>query len=95
MTSAESAGQVIHASTWVSFSLGAVRSTISLPTGTIIAPPTPCRMRARIKCGSVPQRPQSTEASVKTAIAVEKTVRAPKRSATQPLMGIKTASVSI
>jgi hypothetical protein len=78
----------------VSFSLGVVRSTIRRPTGTIIAPPMPCRMRMRVNWVSVRETPQSTEATVNVAMAAAKTVRAPKRSATQPLIGIKTARVS-
>ena len=38
---------------------------------------------------------QSSEPAVKTPIAVQKTVRAPKRSATQPEAGMNTASVSM
>ena len=41
------------------------------------------------------EAPHRIEPSVKTTIAVQKTVRAPKRSATQPEAGMNTASVSM
>jgi len=63
------------------------------PTGTIIAPPKPCTARAMIKPSSVSVKAQAKEASVKTAIASRNTCRAPKRSAIQPLIGIKTAKL--
>jgi hypothetical protein len=40
-------------------------------------------------------RPQRIEPRVKTPIAARKTVRAPKRSATQPLMGMKIPRLNI
>jgi hypothetical protein len=44
---------------------------------------------------SVVDMPQSTEVKVKMPMAVAKTEREPKRSATQPLMGMNSASVSM
>ncbi len=41
------------------------------------------------------EAPQRIEPMVKTTIALQNTVRAPKRSATQPEAGMKTASVSM
>ena len=67
---------------------------MSRPTGTIMAPPSPCRMRIRVNCVSVWAMLQKSDARVKMPMAAAKTVREPKRSATQPLMGMKTASVS-
>jgi hypothetical protein len=65
------------------------------PTGTIMAPPMPCRTRAAVKEISPWDKPQSTDASVKITNALPNTVRDPKRSAIQPLMGMNTASVSM
>ena len=39
--------------------------------------------------------PQSTEPRVNKPMALEKTRRVPKRSAIQPLMGMKTARLSV
>src|SRR5882724_11814963 len=74
--------------------LATVFRTIRRPTGTIIAPPKPCKIRAAINCGSDCDSPQRTEPIVKITIAARKTVRAPNRSAIQPLTGMKTARLS-
>jgi hypothetical protein len=74
--------------------LAIVFSTIRRPTGTIIAPPKPCRIRAATNSGSEFENPQNTEPIVKMMIAARKTVRAPNRSAIQPLIGMKTARLS-
>ena len=74
--------------------LAVVRSTISRPTGTIIAPPMPWNTRATVSTPSVGATAQPMEASVNRAIASEKTARAPNRSVSQPLAGISTATVS-
>ena len=71
---------------------GVARTSTSRPTGVIIAPPMPCRKRATTKAGSDPDIAQATEPSMKTPMAVRKTFLAPKRSAIQPLTGMKTAS---
>ena len=71
-----------------------LRSTTSRPTGTIMAPPMPCRMRAAVKLHRLSLAAHRAEARVKTTIAAAKTERAPNRSATQPLAGMNTASVS-
>ncbi len=68
-------------------------STTNLPTGTIIAPPTPCSTRVAVSIGRSTATAQPTEASVKTATADRNTRRAPNRSASHPLTGISTASV--
>ena len=78
---------------WVRRSLGVVRRTMRRPTGTIMAPPMPWRMRVRVNCVRLWAAAQRSEAKVKVAMAAAKMVRAPKRSATQPLMGMKTARV--
>ncbi len=72
-----------------------VRSSTRRPTGTIIAPPRPWNTRAAIRVESEDEAPHRIEPSVKTTIALQNTVRAPKRSATQPEAGMNTASVSM
>jgi hypothetical protein len=74
--------------------LGTVRSSTRRPTGTIIAPPMPCTMRARTSIHNDCAKPQAIEPKVKTMIAPVNTRRAPKRSAVQPLIGMKTARLS-
>ena len=74
--------------------LATVLRTMIRPTGTIIAPPKPCAIRAATNWGSECEQPHSTEPIVKMTIAVRKTVRAPNRSAIQPLIGMKTARLS-
>ena len=74
--------------------LAVVRSTTSRPTGTIIAPPTPCRTRVATSVGRSTAAAQPSEARVKMAMAIMKIRRAPNRSASQPLIGMNTARVS-
>ena len=88
-----SAGQVSVAMAVMSRCFGVVRRTASRPTGTISAPPTPCKIRIATKLWALVARPQNTEETVKMASARLKMVRAPKRSAIQPLAGMSTASV--
>ena len=73
---------------------GAVRSSTSRPTGTIMAPPMPCSIRAPTRKPSVSARPHSIEPMVNTAMAARNTVRVPYRSAIQPLAGMNTARLS-
>ncbi len=70
------------------------RSSTSRPTGTIMAPPTPCRMRAATSSHSPSDRPHRMDPSVNSAMAARNTVRVPKRSATLPLAGMNTARLS-
>ncbi len=86
-----SAGVVSQAIRSTISCFGALRSTTSRPTGVIIAPPSPCRTRASTNPSSELDSPQAIEPAVKTAMALANTVRAPKRSAAQPLTGMKTA----
>jgi hypothetical protein len=79
----------------ISSDLAKVRKSVSLPTGTIIAPPAPCKTRQATRRWMLWHRPQSNELNVKRPIAEEKTSRVPKRSAIQPLMGMKTARLSV
>jgi hypothetical protein len=72
----------------------AVRSSNSRPTGTIIAPPMPCKTRAATSSANPFDKPHSTDPTVKTMIAARKTVRVPYRSATHPLAGMNTVRLS-
>src|ERR1700716_298492 len=51
-------------------------------------------MRAITKSVTEPDSAQPIEPTMKTAMAIENTIRAPKRSAVQPLAGMNTASDS-
>ncbi len=64
---------------------------INRPTGTIIAPPMPCTNRASTNPSRLRAVVHVTEPRRKITIAAAKTFRAPKRSATQPLGGMKIA----
>ncbi len=70
------------------------RSTTSRPTGVISAPPMPCNTRNAVNATSPRDSPHRSEATVNTPIAATNVARAPTRSATHPLTGINTASVS-
>jgi hypothetical protein len=54
----------------------------------------PCSTRVVVSIGRFIANAQPTDATVKIATAVMKTRRGPNRSASQPLIGISTASVS-
>ncbi len=94
ITGAARAGQVRIAMARMRSGFGVARSTASRPTGTISAPPAPWTMRASVKETRPVDRPQATDARVKTATAVQNTRRAPKRSAAQPLAGSRSARVN-
>ena len=85
------AGAVRNDMARINSPLGTVRSMTRRPTGTIMAPPTPCSSRATIKAPSDCAAPHMSELAVNTAMAAANTDRAPKRSATQPLTGMNTA----
>ena len=78
----------------MSSSLRTPRSSSSRPTGTIMAPPMPCTIRAATSAPKLSAAPQAAEAALKTTIAIRKTRLAPKRSATQPEAGMKTVSAT-
>ena len=78
-----------------SSNLGKVRTRVSRPTGTIIAPPQPCRIRQAISKWMSLESPQRNEPSVKMPMADANTRRVPKRSAIQPLIGMNTARLSV
>ena len=93
-TGPSSAGTVSQAMAATSSDFAAVRSSSSRPTGTIIAPPSPCSTRAATSSTSPLDRPHRIEPTVNTTIAHWNTVRVPYRSATQPLAGINTVRLS-
>lgn len=88
------AGTVTHAIALTSALLSTERSSTRRPTGVIIAPPMPCRMRANTKSVTEVESAQPTEPTMNTPTAIANTMRAPKRSAVQPLAGMNTASDS-
>ena len=71
-----------------------LRTRIRRPTGVIIAPPMPWTIRASTNSSSERESAQPIEPSTNTPMAMRKTLRAPKRSAIQPLAGMKMASAS-
>ncbi len=91
-TGPTSAGTVTQAMALTNSRLGMLRTRIRRPTGVIMAPPMPCTMRAMTKPVSELDSAQPIEPMTNTAIAARNTVRAPKRSADQPLAGMKIAS---
>ncbi len=93
-TGPTSAGTVSQDIAATSSDFATERSSTSRPTGTIIAPPTPCRMRAATRKARSSARPHRIEPTVNTAIAARNTVRVPNRSAIQPLAGMNTARLS-
>jgi len=94
MTGPISAGVVTQAMAPTSSRLEMVRTNTMRPTGVIMAPPMPCRMRAMTKSVSELDSAQPIEPIMKTAMATRNTVEAPKRSAVQPDAGMNTASES-
>src|ERR1700721_3801920 len=94
ITGPTSAGTVTQAIACTSALLSIVRSSTSRPTGVIMAPPMPCRMRAITKSVTEEDSAQPIDPAMNTAMAIENTMRGPKRSAVQPLAGMKTASAS-
>ena len=94
ITGATSAGQTMNAIVRRSSLFGVSASTTRRPTGTIIAPPTPCRTRITTSSARLVLSAQPSDASVKSTIAVRKIRRAPNRIVSQPLTGIRTASVT-
>jgi len=59
--------------------LAKLRTRVSRPTGTIIAPPQPCRMRQATSRWMLLEMPQSSDPTVKMPMAEAKTRRVPKR----------------
>ncbi len=79
----------------MSSDLANVRTRVNRPTGTIMAPPQPWRMRQATSPWMLVDMPQRNDPRVKRPIAEANTLRVPKRSAIQPLMGIKTARLKV
>ena len=79
----------------MSSDLAKVRTMVSLPTGSIMAPPQPCSTRQATSTWMLLESPQRNEPSVKMPIADANTRRVPKRLAIQPLMGMNTARLSV
>ena len=94
VTGPSKAGIVSHAMAESSSSLRTPRNSKSRPTGNIMAPPAPCRMRKPIRSSKPRACPESAEAATKTIIASMKTRLAPKRSAIQLENGMKTVSAT-
>ena len=63
-------------------------------TTTTAATPAPCRLLATVKSVRLSQSPHRTDEMVKIAMAAAKSGRAPNRSATQPLAGMRIATAS-
>ena len=74
--------------------LGTLRSNTSRPTGSIMAPATPCSIRAPTSSKRFCDTPQRSELDAKPMMARRNTFLAPNRSATQAEMGRKTAADS-
>jgi hypothetical protein len=94
ITGPTSAGTVTQAIALTSALLSIERSSTSRPTGVIIAPPRPCTMRAITKWVTEEDSAQPTDPIMKTPTAIANTMRAPNRSAVQPLIGMNTARLS-
>ena len=75
--------------------LGNVRTRAIRPTGTMSAPPHPCTTRLATSIGMFNAIPHRSEPAVNNPMAVKKTRRVPNRSAIQPLIGMKTARLSM
>ena len=69
-----------------------LRTMMRRPTGVIMAPPMPWTMRANTNSSSVCDAAQPIEPRTKTPMAMRNTLRAPNRSAVQPLAGMQMAS---
>ena len=89
-----SAGIVTQAMASTRLRLSIERTSTNRPTGVIMAPPIPWTMRATTKPESECAKAHPIEPMTKVRIAARNTVRAPNRSAVQPLAGMNTASES-
>src|SRR3954454_4694605 len=84
ITGPTSAGTVTQAMALTSALLSMERSKTRRPTDVTMAPPAPCRMREITKWVTDDDSAQPIEPAMNTAMAIENTARAPKRSAVQP-----------
>ena len=71
------------------------RSSMRRPTGVVMAPPNPCKARAASRLSRFCDAPQSAEPSMNRPSAPQNRRLAPIRSASQPLIGMKTARLSV
>jgi len=74
---------------------GSARTSVSRPTGTIIAPPQPCRTRHATNRWMLRLKPHSSEPSANRPMAPANTRRVPNRFAIQPLTGMNTARLRV
>ena len=74
MTGPSNAGMVSQDMAATRSALPTRRSSRSRPTGTIMAPPMPCTMRAATSVTRLWEMPQRIEAKVKTMMAARNTV---------------------
>jgi hypothetical protein len=79
----------------ISSDLAKVRTMVSRPTGTIMAPPQPCSTRHATSKWMLLDMPQKNDPKVNSPIADPNTRRVPNRSAIQPLIGMKTARLKV
>ena len=94
VTGPSSAGMVSQAMAESMSFFATPRSSSNRPTGTIMAPPSPCSTRKATSSPSPCARPHSSDEQTKTTIASMKTRFAPKRSAIQAEKGMKTVSAT-
>ena len=89
-----SAGTATKLMARTSCDFGKARTSVSRPTGTIIAPPHPCRMRKATSQWMLRASPHSSDPRANSPMAPANTRRVPKRLAIQPLTGMNTARLS-
>ena len=92
-TGASRAGQVRYAVASSRSFFAVARSTTRRPTGTIMAPPIPCRMRAPTSIARLLLIAQSG-GHRNVTMAISRIRRPPKRSVSQPLTGMPMAIVT-
>ena len=86
------AGTVSQAMADTSSLRGVARTRTSLASGVIIAPPMPWMKREITNAPREPETAHRIEPITNTPIAARNTLRAPNRSAIQPLIGMNMAS---
>ncbi len=88
------AGTVSHDIACTSSDLGTLRNMTRRPTGIIMAPATPCSMRAATSMARFCDKPQSSELSANPIIEARKTGLVPNLSATQADIGRNMAAAN-
>ena len=94
-TGAANAGQTEYEMTLITSPLSTLRIRINLPTGTIVAAPTPCNIRMMVNSTRFVERAQSREAIVKMKMLEKRTILTPNLSASQAETGIRTTIVTM